>query len=157
MTALADPNGLALTAALFMLSGGALLGQALTSTGPARSGADSETANMHARVASYFGLPMILFGLFCHAAGQVTSMPLSPALVCIILGLALTLLLYVTLEGSIVDAMTPRAAQISDVARMALPAPKLVEALRTEASPDTGHKDAGHKDAGHKIAVALPS
>lgn len=152
MTALADPNGLALTGALFMLSGAAVLGQAFTSTLQARSGAESEIASMHARVASYFGLPMALFGLFCHAAGQVTSMPLSPALVCIILGLALTLLLYVTLEGSIVDTITPRAAQTGDVTRMALPAPKLVEALRPEAN-----MDATHKDAGHKIAVALPS
>lgn len=135
MAVLSNPNGLALVSSLFLLSGAAVIGRAfIASVSQHTDQAHKERNHLQARIASSVGFPLLLVGLFAHACAQLGSVALNPLMVCGLLALAWGLLLYQLLEGSFVDAMSPRAAQPAEVTRLpVVHTPKLVEPIKIAA------------------------
>lgn len=134
MTSLASPHGLAVVGALFMLGGLAILGAALfnrtilsslttTFDGPAKLG-----------VAAWFALPMLAFGLFLQAAGNMAAMPIGPGLTMLLLALGFALLLYVALDETIAEALERKAAPVAAGADDPTPLPAAVREVITEAA-----------------------
>ena len=132
MTSMPDQNWLIIVGALFSLSGIALLGKAFWAflDAPA-SGGQSVLKRNEARVASWFGLPMLGIGFFSQAAGQMTTAHSSPLTTCFMLALALTLLLYGMLEANLVESISAPAMAKPETPRIALPPPNRMEVIET--------------------------
>jgi hypothetical protein len=132
MTLTPNPNGLLIASTLFALSGIALFAKTvLYSKATPHTNAERYAQHIDNRVASWFALPMLGVGAFLHGVGQLTASPLGAGLICLILALALTLILYAALEGSIADALMANTARESESEppRQLLAAPPKLKAV----------------------------
>ena len=123
-------NWFIIAGSLFALSGTAVLGRAFTSF------LDSSGSSPHAlyrrneaRVASWFGLPLLGLGFFSQALGQMSSSALTPLGTCFMLALVLSLILYLMLEGSIADHLSRPAKTYVEAPLIALPPPHRFETI----------------------------
>lgn len=105
MTSLASPHGLAVAGALFMLGGVAILGAALLNRATLGSLKTSFDNPAKLGVAAWFALPMLAFGLFLQAAGNMAAVSIGPGLTALLLALSFTLLMYATLDETIAEAL----------------------------------------------------
>lgn len=131
MTSLETPQGLAVVGSLFMLSGLAILGAALINRTTLANLKSSLDTPARLSVAAGFSLPMIAFGLFLQAAGNMAAVNIGPGLTMLLLALAFGLLMFLMLDETIADSMNRRSAvgeRAHDDAA-ALPAP-VREAIR---------------------------
>lgn len=159
MTSLATPHGLAVAGALFMLSGLAILGAALLNRTTLATLKTSFDTPAKLGVAAGFALPMLAFGLFLQAAGNMVDVSMGPGLTALLLALAFGLVLYATMDETIADALERRAvrpaattaAQAPAAAATSLPAPV------RDAITDAGKAEPSKAAAADAPKIALVS
>ena len=125
MTSLASPHGLAVVGALFMLSGLAILGAALLNRTTLASLVTKFDSPARLNVAAWFALPMLAFGLFLQAAGNMVAIPIGPGLSALLLALAFGLLMFLMLDETIADVFAQSTGSLlaPGLPQLALPAP----------------------------------
>lgn len=124
MTSVATPHGLAVAGALFMLGGLAILGAALLNRALLSSLKTSFDTPAKLGVSGAFALPLVGFGLFLQAAGNMVDVSIGPGLTALLLALAFGLVVFVLLDEHLADAFASRTAQPAESeAQPALPAP----------------------------------
>ncbi|MEQ1718164.1 MAG: hypothetical protein ABL907_19660 [Hyphomicrobium sp.] len=149
MTLVANPNGLLIASTLFALAGIAVLAKTMLAPDSAsETAAAKQRRHNEARVASWFGLPMLGGAAFLHGVGQFVSGPLGAGLVCLLLALALTLACYAALESSLADGLGSAAADNGvslEQPRRPVSQPPKLKAVETHDA--TGDVDDGARQA----------
>ena len=135
MTSLASPHGLAVAGALFMLGGVAILGAALLNRATLGSLKTSFDNPAKLGVAAWFALPMLAFGLFLQAAGNMAAVSIGPGLTALLLALSFTLLMYATLDETIAEALERKSVLSATPAEFDRPCYWLWRTKRLRKSP----------------------
>lgn len=121
----ATPHGLAVAGALFMLGGLAILGAALLNRALLSSLKTSFDSPAKMGVTGAFALPLVAFGLFLQAAGNMVDVSIGPGLTSLLLALAFGLVVFVLLDEHLAEAFASKAAHPAGESEVsaALPAP----------------------------------
>lgn len=132
MSSIPDPNWIAVTAALLSACGiGFLAKTVMTESHPSSSAEQRSQDAAQRRVSMTMGAPLLGAGLFTHALSQLATSTLNPLIVCLLLGLAFSLLIYAAVEDLAVDAVQNSTRPARSPARLALlPPATATETLR---------------------------
>jgi hypothetical protein len=136
MSSIANPNWLAVGAALFGMCGTGLLTKALLQgSSNSTDSADRQRAAAVKQVSATAGAPILGIGVFMHALSQVATASLSPLLTSILLGLAFLMLLYACLEDLAIETLIGEKDTVRKAPRLALLPPATPEVVETVMEP----------------------